>query len=77
MASTYLVSSNVTITTYCRSCIDLDPNKLHLGELIGQGSFGRVFVASWRGTLVAAKVIPIQISSLPEIEVLRYVTVAA
>ena len=29
---------------------------------IGQGTFGTVYVASWRGCLVAAKVMPSQLS---------------
>ena len=54
--------------------IVVDSDKLLLRELIGQGTYGRVYSASWRGTLVAAKVIPIQPSAFPttrEIEVLR------
>ena len=31
-------------------------------EHIGQGSFGTVYVASWGGSLVAAKIIPAQLS---------------
>ena len=46
-------------------------------NVIGQGSFGTVHAASWRGSLVAAKVIPVQISEATsiagEIDILRYV----
>ncbi len=44
-------------------------------EYIGQGSFGRVYSASWRGLVIAAKVIPVQFSESiavkGEIEILR------
>lgn len=35
----------------------IDPARLKLIEVIGQGTFGIVHMASWRGSLVAAKVI--------------------
>lgn len=35
----------------------IDPNEVKLLSVIGQGSYGTVHVASWRGSLVAAKVI--------------------
>ena len=37
----------------------IDPNELTFIKVIGQGTFGVVHVASWRGSVVAAKVIPI------------------
>ena len=40
-----------------------DSNKLQLLEIIGQGSFGTVHVASWRGSLITAKVIPVQLEA--------------
>ena len=36
-------------------------------DVIGQGSFGTVHAASWRGSLVAAKVIPVQVSEATSI----------
>lgn len=43
------------------SQIDVEePTKLVLKECIGQGTFGTVHKASWRGSLIAAKVIPTQ-----------------
>ena len=45
--------------------------------MIGQGSFGVVHLASWRGSLVAAKVIPVSQAELRkdvvrrEIDILR------
>ena len=43
--------------------------------MLGQGSFGMVHSALWRGSLVAAKVIPVQISEATsiarEIDILR------
>ena len=40
-------------------CI-VDPKKLMLLNVIGSGTFGTVCRACWRGTIVAAKVIPLQ-----------------
>lgn len=37
----------------------LVPNKLRLLNLVGQGSFGMVHRAVWRGVVVAAKVIQV------------------
>ena len=34
-------------------------DELRMIEEIGQGAFGRVYKAVWRGSVVAAKVIPI------------------
>ena len=34
-------------------------NDLHLMEVIGKGSYGSVYKASYRGSLVAAKVLPL------------------
>ena len=54
----------------------VDGNELQLLEVIGQGSFGTVHVASWRGSLIAAKVVPVQVSEAAplaaEIDILRY-----
>ena len=54
----------------------VDGNELQLLEVIGQGSFGTVHVASWRGSLIAAKVVPVQVSEAAplaaETDVLRY-----
>ncbi len=41
-----------------------DPRELTLIKVIGQGSFGVVHLASWRGSLVAAKVIPVSQAEL-------------
>ena len=32
--------------------------KLHLVEVVGEGAFGVVHKACWRGSIVAAKVVP-------------------
>ena len=57
--------------------VHVDGIKLQLLEVIGQGSFGTVRVASWRGSLIAAKVVPVQVSEAAslaaEIDILRYV----
>lgn len=42
----------------------LDLKHLKLIEVIGQGSFGGVHMASWRKSLVAAKVITVSTSGL-------------
>ena len=34
-------------------------SELEIIEQVGQGSYGRVYKAAWRGTIVAAKDIPI------------------
>ena len=60
-------------------CLKLitDPKELTLIKVIGQGSFGVVHLASWRGSLVAAKVIPVSQAELRkdvvqrEIDILR------
>lgn len=47
--------------------------KLTLHCEIGQGSFAKVYKAFWRGTAVAAKVIPISVSTKAiEKELLAY-----
>ena len=38
-------------------------HKVLLMDLIGSGAFGRVHKAVWRGTLVAAKIIPVPATS--------------
>lgn len=52
-----------------------DPSRLKLIEVVGQGSFGVVHMASWRGSLVAAKVLcmgPVDIKLVEkEIEILK------
>lgn len=46
----------------------VDPTKLKLIEVIGQGSYGVVHRASWRGSLVAVKVIPMSAKDVGVIE---------
>ena len=45
-------------------------------QLIGRGTYGSVYKAAWRGSLVAAKVIPISQSDktvvMKEIETVQY-----
>ncbi|ETV99099.1 TKL protein kinase, variant 1 [Aphanomyces invadans] len=38
----------------------IDFHELAMGELIGQGAFGTVHKATWRGTLVAVKILQVQ-----------------
>lgn len=45
-----------------------DSTKLKLIEVIGRGSFGIVHMASWRGSLVAAKVIGMSPMDVGKIE---------
>ena len=53
--------------------IHLDPQALLLLDAIGSGAFGTVHRACWRGTIVAAKVIPTQCKvTTKEVEILRY-----
>ena len=56
--------------------IILDCSDLQLMEVIGQGSYGTVHVASWRGSLIAAKVVPVLMSEATslaaEIDIMRY-----
>ena len=69
---------------FVQCCIDkiyaiIDPRELTLIKVIGQGTYGVVHVASWRGSLVAAKVIPISQTELKndivrrEIDILRLI----
>ena len=69
---------------FCSGCmlkisvhIHAEGNRLQLLEVIGRGSFGTVHVAAWRGSLIAAKVVPVQVSEAAplaaEIDILRYV----
>ena len=44
---------------YLKSTCILEPCRLKLIKVIGQGGFGTVYLASWRGSLVAAKVISV------------------
>ena len=39
--------------------IFIDYRKVSLKEVIGQGGYGTVYKANWRGLVVAAKVIPL------------------
>lgn len=70
--------SGKSAVPYCILLFLILPNRLVLGYLIGQGSFGRVYTASWRSTSVAAKVIPcgtVAAKVIPcsgEVEILRY-----
>ena len=49
-----------------------DPKKLTLLNVIGSGTFGTVYRACWRGTIVAAKVIPLQCEvTSKEVELLK------
>ncbi len=55
------------------TCTDM--RKLTFNDEIGQGSFAKVYKAFWRGTVVAAKVIPISMSTKTiekELSVYRY-----
>ena len=40
-----------------------DTIKLKLLDVIGQGSFGTFYSASWQGSVIAAKVIPVNVGS--------------
>ena len=55
----------------------LDIHEMKLLNVIGQGSFGTVYKAFWKGTIVAAKVIPMPATSheraQTEIDMCRYV----
>ena len=61
-----------------RCLLITDPNELTLIKVIGQGTFG---VVPWRGSLVAAKVIPVSPTELKsdvirrEIDILRLMIV--
>ena len=49
-----------------------DPKKLTLLNVIGSGTFGTVHRACWRGTIAAAKVIPLQCEvTSKEVELLK------
>ena len=67
--------SKMSSCTYSK--LITDPKELTLIKVIGQGSFGVVHLASWRGSLVAAKVIPVSQAELQkdvvrrEIDILR------
>lgn len=50
-----------------------DPKSLQLLDVIGQGGFGTVYKALWMGTIVAAKLVPLQIdATTTEAEILKY-----
>ena len=52
----------------------IDPMKLILLEVIGQGSFETVHLAAWQGILIAAKIIPMQFSeAASEVNILKFV----
>ena len=59
--------------------LHLDPRELKLLEMIGQGSYGTVHRASWQGSLVAAKAIPLTPRDVKntqiqrEVDTLRYI----
>ena len=66
-SSTFIYS--VTLSFYA------DPTELNLLELIGQGTYGRVHKAVWRGSIVAAKELPLGSSAKcleNELKVYRY-----
>lgn len=42
----------------CSYLLHIEVKELRILEEIGQGSFGRVYKAVWRGTVFAAKEIP-------------------
>ena len=52
-----------------------DTTELTLLDVIGHGSFGTVYSASWQGSVIAAKVIPVYMSQTAavtrEIEILQ------
>lgn len=56
-------------------CVD----SLHLMKVIGRGTYGIVHQAIWRGSIVAAKVMPIPAPGHPEvtkeIEICRYIII--
>ena len=52
-----------------------DPKELTLIKVIGQGSFGVVHLVSWRGSLVAAKVIPVSQAELRKYVVRREIDI--
>lgn len=52
----------------------VEPKKLKLLNVIGQGGFGTVYRAVWQGVVVAAKIIPAQKDvTSKEADVLKYV----
>eukprot|EP00727_Mastigamoeba_balamuthi_P008187 m51a1_g399 putative serine threonine kinase (1307) ;mRNA; r:712954-718306 len=54
----------------------VNPEELEIGRELGQGSYGAVFQAQWRGTEVAAKVVPMRRNEeLDEEKLLQEVTV--
>ena len=62
----YMTSHTGQSHYYCRcditttpECTHADMDDLTLIEVIGQGSFGNVYKAVWRGCVVAAKEMPI------------------
>lgn len=62
-----------SVLQYYTTVKSLDSADLKLLDVIGQGGFGTVHKAIWHGTMVAAKIIPLQKDvTIKEAEIMRY-----
>jgi serine/threonine protein kinase len=61
--------------TASQAVLHVDSRELKLLEVIGQGSYGTVHLASWRGSLVAAKAIPLTPRDVKSIQIQREVDI--
>ena len=64
-------------TSHYYASVITDTKQVRLVNIIGQGSFGTVYRAVWRGSIVAAKVIQVGAESsrvLSEVERCKYKT---